>query len=181
MNLDWITFEQEFLPPTSSSPPSVLPLNETIYNVNDGISYLPSKDLWTTSAFIDDSAKSITTYTTQAANASLTFNFTLPIDAGVGAIGIFGSMGPLHGNYFVSLFSTIPNTSSIVKNLGFSAHYARNTVHEQMLFYQDDLTPGASYYLVVNKEPSEPNTSHFGLEYIKTWSAGAGSLVTIPP
>lgn len=179
-DVDWVTYEQVFKPPSSSnsSNPSMI---VTTYTVDNNISYTPSISDWPSSSFIGSNGSTVLTRTTQLDTASATLNFTLPSSAGAGAVGIFGSMDEVHGNYIVSLSETSPNASVIVQNQGYSALYDFDIIHEQMLFYQDGLTPGGSYSLKVTNAPSGATTDYFGLDYIKTWSVGAGTTVGESP
>lgn len=179
LDIDWVTYEQVFKPPLSSnsSNPSIV---VTTYTVNENISYTPSTSEWPSSSFIDSSGSTVITRTTQNDQASATLNFTLPSTAGTGAVGIFGPLNETHGNYLVSLSEISPNSSTIVPNQGYSGLYNFDIIHEQMLFYQGGLTPGGLYSLKVMNAPSGPSTNYFGLEYIRTWSVGAGTTAAAP-
>jgi hypothetical protein len=180
-DVDWVTYEQVFEPP-SSSDSSNTSMNVTTYTVDEDISYSPSVSEWPSSSFIDLSGSTVITRTTQVYQASATLNFTLPSSAGAGAVGIFGSLDEVHGNYIVSLSEISPKASVIIQNQGYSALYNYDIIHEQMLFYQDGLTPGGSYTLKVENAPSGATTDSFGLEYVRTWSLGAGTTpVSQPP
>ena len=153
---------------------------ETTYTVKQNITYAPSVSQWPSTSFIDSSGSTIITRTAQDDEASATLNFTLPSTAGTGAVGIFGSMGRVHGNYLVSLSEISPSAAEIVQDQGHSSLYNHAIVHEQMLFYQDGLTPGGSYSLKVTNKPNSAGMNEFGLEYIRTWSLGTGTAAIAP-
>jgi len=73
---------------------------ETTYTVDQNIT---SVSEWPSTSFIDASGFTVITRTAQDDEASTTLNFTLPSTAGTCAVGIFGSMDRVHGNYLVSL------------------------------------------------------------------------------
>lgn len=181
-DIDWITYEQSFPAPTDSSPSSSLALNTTTFSASDttAFSFLPSVDQWTASTFVNDVGTAITTRTTTTTSASASINFTLPSGAGSAAVGIFGALDTTHGIYQVTLSELSPSTSKLVDGRGFSGTYGYNTVHEQMLFYQEGLTPGASYALSVSDASSGTNATALSIEYVRTWSLGEGSVVMVP-
>lgn len=177
-DVDWITYEQQFASPSSSSgsKPSQAVV-ETTYDVDRGISYLPADTSWGESTFQDsNTGASSTTRTTTTDGASATLNFTLPADIGSGAVGLFGSMDQTHGNYIISLNQISPNSTSLAQNQGYSATYGFNLIHDQLLYYNDRLSPGASYSLRVTNAPGTSSNNLFGLEYIKTWTVGNGTV-----
>lgn len=183
-DVDWVTFEQAFTPPYNTTSDVVsmsqLMMNETTYSADNGVTYEPSEGQWPASTFISASGSILITRTTVTPNASAVLNFTLPYNAGSGAIGLFGSMDQAHGNYSVSFYEVLPDSETVIQAGQYSGKYGYNVVHEQMLFYQDSLVPGSSYCLEIVNMPNGTNTGYFGLDYVKTWSIGVGALTGVP-
>ncbi|KAF8315823.1 hypothetical protein DL93DRAFT_2096495 [Clavulina sp. PMI_390] len=174
-DIDWITYETSLPAPASTSTFGDA-LNTTTFSSTDThIAYQPSADVWLASTYINSAGDTITTRTTQTTSASANLNFTVPSGAGKGAVAIYGDMDTTHGNYQVSLAQISPQSITLVDNKGYPGLYGFDTVHEQMLFYQDGLTPNATYSLTVVNSPSGTSTDAFGLEYIRTWTVGQGT------
>lgn len=185
-DIDWITFEQEFQPPSDTKPSSSssLPhaLNTKTYSAGDAdvLFFFPPAD-WAASTFVNDDRSLIIAQTAQTAGDFMTLDFTLPSSAGNGSIGVFGPLGPLCEGYLVSLSEIDPTPTLIVSLQNLPVHYDAEMVHEQLLFIYNDLIPGSSYKLAISNELTGGNTSACAIEYIKTWSLGAGStLYTVP-
>ena len=88
-------------------------------------------------------------------------------------------MNTTNGFYLVSLTRVAPNGIGLVHDQEYPGTYGYNTVHEQLLWFYEHLTPG-NYTLNVTNLPADDTRPNFALEYIKTWGLGEGTLPTVP-
>ncbi|KAF8315826.1 hypothetical protein DL93DRAFT_2166430 [Clavulina sp. PMI_390] len=179
-DIDWITWEVSLQPPSTSSS-STLAINSTTYpSTHPSITYLPdSPNVWLNSSYTNPSQETIVARSTSAIGASLALNFTIPSGAGETSLGIFGTMNTTNGFYLVSLTRVAPNGIGLVNNQEYPGTYGYNTVHEQLLWFYEHLTPG-DYTLNVTNSPADDTRPNFALEYIKTWGLGEGTSPTVP-
>ena len=156
LDIDWITFENEFEGP--GGPIGALVSETTFNSSHPRFEYLPSPSFWTFGSAADGLAN-VTSSVTKSGNAVVQLTFDGD------AVALYGAVGSGHGNFTASVNGGQSRTLS---------GYYDTSSYGQMLYYADSLGAG-SHILQVTNHPVDDTEVAFSVEYASTWHALGGS------